>query len=324
MKDTTSVSVIIPVYKAEQYIHHCLDSMLAQTFKDFEIILIDDGSPDKSGEICDSYAAADNRIKVIHKKNGGVSSARQCGIDHAVGEYTIHVDPDDWTEPDMLEALYSAAVAKNADIAVCDYFEDYHGKSRYRKLHVPDNPDSCIRMLLDETLHSACWNKLIRRRLYTDYNIRFPQDMSMWEDMATIPRLFAHAGTVTYVPKALYHYTRDINPNAITKDITFGNCLTREKAVGILQDAFRGDPRLSEDLLYLKLKIRTALLQCCTNSSQLKEAMLHYPEANAVLYSHPTISSYSKTVTWLCSHDMASSAMLMLKIRNVFKTLKNN
>ena len=148
--------------------------------------------------------------------------------------------------------------------------------------------------------------------------------MSMWEDMATIPRLFAHAGTVTYVPKALYHYTRDINPNAITKDITFGNCLTREKAVGILQDAFRGDPRLSEDLLYLKLKIRTALLQCCTNSSQLKEAMLHYPEANAVLYSHPTISSYSKTVTWLCSHDMASSAMLMLKIRNAFKTLKNN
>ena len=101
MKDTTSVSVIIPVYKAEQYIHHCLDSLLAQTFKDFEIILIDDGSPDKSGEICDSYAAADNRIKVIHKKNGGVSSARQCGIDHAVGEYTIHVDPDDWTEPDI-------------------------------------------------------------------------------------------------------------------------------------------------------------------------------------------------------------------------------
>lgn len=324
MKDTTSVSVIIPVYKAEQYIHNSLDSLLAQTFKDFEIILIDDGSPDKSGEICDSYAAADNRIKVIHKKNGGVSSARQCGIDHAVGEYTIHVDPDDWTEPDMLEALYSAAVAKNADIAVCDYFEDYHGKSRYRKLHVPDNPDSCIRMLLDETLHSACWNKLIRRRLYTDYNVRFPQDMSMWEDMATIPRLFAHAGTVTYVPKALYHYTRDINPNAISRDITFDNCLLREKVIDILMESFNGSPTLSGYVLFLKFKIRVALIQCSNDTSRLKEALLHYQESDTVLWKHPEVSSFSKLTAWLCHCGMLSTAMLMLKIRNVFKTLKNN
>lgn len=100
------VSIIVPVYKAEGYLHRCVDSILAQTFTDWELLLIDDGSPDRSGEICDEYAQKDSRVRVIHKENGGVSSARQRGQDEACGEYTIHVDPDDWVEPTMLEELY--------------------------------------------------------------------------------------------------------------------------------------------------------------------------------------------------------------------------
>ena len=111
MKDTTSVSVIIPVYKAEQYIHHCLDSMLAQTFKDFEIILIDDGSPDKSGEICDSYAAADNRIKVIrNEKNSGAAVSRNKALELAQGEFIAFLDSDDFFELNMLEETYNKIV----------------------------------------------------------------------------------------------------------------------------------------------------------------------------------------------------------------------
>ena len=97
------VSIIVPVYKAEAYLHRCVESLLAQTFTDFEILLIDDGSPDRSGEICDEYAAKDPRVRVFHKENGGVSSARQCGMDHAEGEYTIHADLYDCVEPNMLE-----------------------------------------------------------------------------------------------------------------------------------------------------------------------------------------------------------------------------
>ena len=100
------VSVIVPIYKAEAYLNKCVDSLLVQTLKDFELLLIDDGSPDNSGEICDRYAQKDSRVRVFHKENGGVSSARQCGIDNAYGEYTIHTDPDDWVESTMLEELY--------------------------------------------------------------------------------------------------------------------------------------------------------------------------------------------------------------------------
>ena len=102
---TPAVSVIVPVYNAEPYIRRCLDSISAQTFKDFEVILIDDGSPDHCGAICDEYARQDSRFRVIHKENEGVAVARQCGIDNAQGTYSIHCDPDDWVEPNWLEEL---------------------------------------------------------------------------------------------------------------------------------------------------------------------------------------------------------------------------
>lgn len=117
-----AVSVVIPVYKAEAWLHRALDSICAQSLNNWECILVDDGSPDRSGEICDEYAEKDRRFRVIHQKNGGVSSARQAGIDAAKGEYSIHIDPDDWVEPTMLEELYHKAKEDNADMVICDYY----------------------------------------------------------------------------------------------------------------------------------------------------------------------------------------------------------
>ena len=105
VKTSPTISVIVPVYNAEKYLHRCIDSVLAQTYKDFELLLIDDGSKDSSGTICDEYAAQDARVKVFHKENGGVSSARNVGLDHARGEWIMHLDGDDWIEHDMLERL---------------------------------------------------------------------------------------------------------------------------------------------------------------------------------------------------------------------------
>ena len=114
---TPLISIIVPVYNAEKTLQRCIHSLQCQTFTDFEILLIDDGSLDYSGQICDEYSAKDRRIRVIHKRyNKGVSSARQTGIDIAQGKYTIHVDPDDWVEPTMLEELYQKAVEHNADM----------------------------------------------------------------------------------------------------------------------------------------------------------------------------------------------------------------
>lgn len=125
------VSIIVPVYKAEKYIHQCIDSLLAQTYRNIEVILVDDGSPDHCGKICDEYAAKDSRVKVIHQQNGGVSVARQTGIDHATGEYSIHADPDDWVELNMIEELVAKAVSDNADMG--DSFINYVPYATKRK-----------------------------------------------------------------------------------------------------------------------------------------------------------------------------------------------
>ena len=104
--NSPKISIIVPVYNAEKYLHRCIDSILTQTFGDFELLLIDDGSTDKSGRICDDYVSKDHRIRIFHKQNGGVASARELGIIQAVGKYSIHVDADDWIESNMLEEMY--------------------------------------------------------------------------------------------------------------------------------------------------------------------------------------------------------------------------
>lgn len=213
-----AISIITPVYKAEKYMRRCIDSLLAQTFTDFELILIDDGSPDNSGAICEEYARKDPRVKVIHKENGGVSSARQCGIDNATGEYTIHADPDDWADATMLEELYEKATKENADIVICDYLSYKKGKNR----HITQAPQSLeakelLRQYLRLELHGALWNKLIKRELYTRYSIKFPKEITRWEDMFVLCSILTHNVRTTYLPKAFYHYDLSINPNSIVR-----------------------------------------------------------------------------------------------------------
>ena len=116
------VSIIVPIYNSERYLHRCIDSLLLQSYEDIEFILVDDGSRDNSGTICDDYSVKDDRIKVIHQSNQGVSVARQTGLDHSSGEYIIHVDSDDWIEPTAIESLYEKAQKDDADMVISDYW----------------------------------------------------------------------------------------------------------------------------------------------------------------------------------------------------------
>ncbi len=122
------ISVFVPVYRVENYLEKCLDSITGQTYTDLEILLIDDGSPDRCGEICDRYADVDHRIQVFHTENHGLSSARNLGLEHAKGEYIGFVDSDDWIEPDMFARLLAAIEDNNADIAVCGRVMEYPDK----------------------------------------------------------------------------------------------------------------------------------------------------------------------------------------------------
>ena len=214
---TPVISIIVAVYKAESCLRRCVDSLLAQTFQDYEILLVDDGSPDRSGEICDEYARKDNRVRVFHKENGGVASARQCGMNNARGEYVIHADPDDWVEPNMLEELYGKAKEENADMIICDVWRDTSKKSTYvkQRLFILEH---CV-MLKDvfQQLHGSCWNKLVKRACYSKYDVNFPEGLSYGEDTYVSVCLLAHPIKMAYVPKAFYHYVQNVNYSSLTR-----------------------------------------------------------------------------------------------------------
>ncbi len=215
------VSVIVPIYKAEKYLRRCLDTLVGQTLKDIEVLLINDGSPDNSGDICEEYAAKHPRtFKVFHNQNQGVSASRQFGINHAQGEYSIHADPDDWVEPTMLEELYSKAKADDADMVICDFYEEKKSKTTYA-CQRPNNPEA--KSVLKEMfthLHGSCWNKLVRHRLYKELSVEFPKGFSCFEDLYVITSLLRHDIKISYLPKAFYHYDKSINANSIVRKYT--------------------------------------------------------------------------------------------------------
>jgi len=216
---TNLVSIIIPVYNAEKYLHRCLDSVLSQTYTNFEAILVDDGSPDRSGEICDEYAQKDSRIRVIHKKNGGVASSRQCGLDNARGEYIIYVDPDDWVEPDMLATMYGKAKEENADLVFADYYWETVDNIIYHHEKPKDISHwTLLEAILNQSITGATWTKLIRRSLFEKYNIRFPA-INCTEDTHTISQLLVHDIKLAHIPIAFYHYITYINPNSLLKTV---------------------------------------------------------------------------------------------------------
>lgn len=214
------VSVIVAVYAAEKYLGRCLDSLLAQTLTEYEVLLIDDGSLDCSGNICDSYAAQDRRFKVFHKTNGGVASARQMGLSLASGEYVIHVDPDDWIEPEMLNDLYSHACLLNADLVICDFFL-HKGDEKSYVCQKPQNLNSAsVRKELFENLQGYCWNKLVKKSSIQRYGVSFKNNMVVWEDLLFCVELLQNSISVAYLPKAYYHYVRDENGNSLVDAVS--------------------------------------------------------------------------------------------------------
>lgn len=229
------VSIIVPVYKAEKYIHQCIDSLLAQTYKNIEVILVDDGSPDHCGKICDEYAAKDCRVKVIHQQNGGVSVARQTGIDHATGEYSIHADPDDWVELNMIEELVAKAVADNADMVICDFYRE----SKSDRIHVCQNPgddlsaSAVLRKILSQQLHGSCCNKLVNRSHIEGIGF-IPEDLCILEDELYNIRILARTIKVSYLPKAFYHY-RVENEHSLCNTTSEKSFKSKVKAVSEIE-----------------------------------------------------------------------------------------
>ncbi|MDR1467488.1 MAG: glycosyltransferase [Oscillospiraceae bacterium] len=211
-KKTPKISVIVPVYNVEKFLPKCLNSIINQTFKDTEVILVNDGSRDSSGKIAESFASFNKNFILINKKNGGLSEARNKGLEIARGDYISFIDSDDYVHPKFLERLHNLMKKHNADIAYCNYFL-YFPESKL-KICYPLRPIKSIyasenalkKLISANTLHSFAWNKLYKRSLFIDNNIKF--EKLYFEDIATVPQLFYFANKIAITSKPLYYYTQ--------------------------------------------------------------------------------------------------------------------
>lgn len=216
------ISIIIPVYKVEKYIRKCVDSVINQTYKNLEIILVDDGSPDNCGKICDEYAKKDNRIRVIHKKNGGLSEARNYGLNVAKGKYILLIDSDDFIEKETVEYLYGLCQKYNAEIAVGKTRFLYEGQEEPKKTRAEKEDDiktynteqALETMLYSQEFTNIACNKLYKAELFN--NIRYPLG-KLYEDLATTYKLISNADTIVLGSKYTYNYLSNRNTSIMNK-----------------------------------------------------------------------------------------------------------
>ena len=228
------VSFIVPVYNAAKTIRRCINSILRQSYLNIELILIDDGSPDNCGAICDEYAAEDSRVKVIHKENGGVASARNSGLDNAVGKYIMFVDADDYVESTLAEICVNI-MEKGVDLLLFDYYDA-------KKRRVKNNRDKyytsveAAKMIADnsQNILGFLWNKFFKREIVRDNGIYFEESIALCEDALFCHQYIAAAKSIYYLPQQLYHYN------------TQGESITRAKFSSKICTVFEAYRRIIE------------------------------------------------------------------------------
>ena len=218
-----AVSVIVAVYNAETTLPRCLDSLVGQELQTIEIILVDDGSKDASGLICDQYASRDSRIRVIHKENEGVSATKQKGLDIATGEYFIFLDSDDYVEKTIYRKLYEKATGENDDIVCCDILRLEQSGTRVEGHPIPSfNHEVFLDGMIDRLFGSIC-NRIVRRSLLEKYQVRFDETIRFGEDKLLLVELLGkslNTGDILrigYVPEALLYYDTVVNPSSLMK-----------------------------------------------------------------------------------------------------------
>lgn len=293
------ISIIVPVYKVEQYIHKCIDSILKQTFKEFELILVDDGSPDSCGEICDRYAIQDSRIKVIHKENGGLSSARNAGLDIAQGDYIGFVDSDDWIEMDMYELLYRMCVEQGCDIAICSSEIHYNDKTVISSSHpfVIHDRNSAMKTMLEGNLYDeVVWTKLFKRQLLE--GIQFPVGIS-YEDTAFTYKVIHKCEKVCFIGEPKYHYIKRDNSmmDRAVKEVKIDAILIYDEMCKFMEQYYKG----LCDLVILKLgNCSMVILNLILSSGKFSEHKVKFYKTisilNSYFYKTMVIKEYGKNV----------------------------
>ena len=331
VENKITVSVLIPVYKAEKFLPRCLDSVLKQTYADLDIVLIDDGSPDGSGNICDDYAQKDKRIRVIHQENRGVSKTRNALLSYALGEYILFVDADDYIEPEMIADLAKKANQCDSDITMCAYFVETEGVCKEKALDFRTRYSSqkeikenlLIRFYTQNNAGlKPLWNKLIRRDLYEKNDIRFQTQLKRAEDMWFVFECLKCAQSLSYLPKPYYHYVQ--TPGSVMQTVYLDQFqqwkYTRTRLLKeneSLQFDLDFPLFFSSFLMNSTVHAKNLLLMHHKDLAfdVLSDALLH----KAAQYINQTsLPIHIKMVMRLVKHRQVRFALLLLKAWNLF------
>lgn len=298
------ISVIIPIHKVSDFIGACAESLMAQTFKGtVEYIFVDDCSPDDSivklERVLASHPGRDCRI-IRHSENRGLPSARNSGLEVARGEYVLHIDGDDYVEPDMLEKLWDKAEECDADIVWCDFFISFGSSERLMKARDYKTADELVRRgYLAGDMKYNVWNKMVRRSLYED--IRFPDGHPMGEDMTMI-MLGVRAERVAYVPVPLYHYVKT-NASAYTQSMSERNLSDIRFNVDRIESFLRAEGDYTGDLALFKLNVKLPFL-LTDDRSMYRLWKEWYPEANAFISANRELPFRTRFLQWMASRNL--------------------
>lgn len=310
------VSIIIAVYNIENYIDKCLESIINQTFQDFECIVVDDGSIDNSSSICDHYSQKDERIKVIHKKNQGLPLARKTGFENSSGEYLLFIDGDDWLETDMVNQLVVTMQNENSDIVICDFFRSYEKRDDIISYAFPKRKEEKMYSFIKKPNYmNFFWNKLIKRSLFDKEYISFPEGISMCEDLFVTFKLFYFAEKISQVKKPLYHY-RQNNVSAMTKNFTKEAYKSKMKVLDNLIAFLENEnviDEYSEIVNFYKIYNRLPLIIIPGLRNKILWAST-YPESNKYIWQVPLRLDY-KILSWLCKIGLFRVAYFMQDIK---------
>ena len=257
MEKNPTISVIVPVYNAEKYLARCVDSILSQTFTDFELLLIDDGSSDNSGKVCDEYAKKDLRVFVCHKENGGVSSARNLGLDRAKGEWVIFVDADDW----ILPHTFSECMGKCAD---CDmlrfgYTSVYDEKRSVVVDSLPKNlsEKEFLKLVVERRTAVAVWGAVYRKDIFLSNGISFDTTLRMGEDWVVLVDVILHSRKIDFLSLPLYQYNK-YNENGCVNNFSYGKQMEMVRAFLTIKNILNvvgGEKEFRRSLEYMNIKI---------------------------------------------------------------------
>lgn len=314
---TNLVSIIIPIFNVEEYLVSCIESAIGQTYSNLEILLVDDGSTDNSGKICDEYAAKYVRIKVIHKQNGGLSDARNVGIEAATGEFILHLDGDDSLPLDAIETL----MAKQKDSDYDLVFGNFTRIGEDGSLLISKDYDCEKYTLLNKITGDLAFphfitGSLIRRYLYIEHNIKTKKGVDVGEDLQILPQLIYLAKSYTKVDKSVYNYTFS-RQNSLTREITLSRIKQDIASIRIVADFFKqkGEVGLHDNMLATLLKKMPEWLYYLSKNKKNTEyrelvSIANKPELKPF---RKVLSTPYKILLWIPSAQIASC---------YFKTLK--